>query len=64
VLTRLCWLPVVFIRLRLRDLAAEAVRAGTVLPARHWRAWFALGWPAFSAVLVIFWLILGKPDLW
>ena len=67
VLTGLCWLPVVFIQLRLRDLAAAAARDGTGLDARYdrlWRVWFALGWPAFAAVLVIFWLMVAKPDLW
>jgi uncharacterized membrane protein len=67
VLTGLCWLPVVFIQLRLRDLAAEAAESGAPLPQRYnrlWRLWFALGWPAFSAVLAIFWLMVAKPDLW
>lgn len=67
VLTGLCWLPVVWIQLRLRDLAAEAAASGAVLPPRYhrlWRIWFSLGWPAFSAVLGIFWLMIAKPDLW
>ena len=61
----LCWLPVVWIQLRLRDLAATAARDGTALPARYhsyFRLWFALGWPAFSGVLAIFVLMLWKPQ--
>jgi uncharacterized membrane protein len=61
----LCWLPVVWIQLRLRDLAATAARDGTALPARYhsyFRLWFALGWPAFAGVLAIFVLMLWKPQ--
>ena len=62
-----CWLPVVALQLRVRALSAEAVRSNTPLPAsyhRHMRWWFALGWPAFLAVLAAFWLMVAKPDLW
>lgn len=66
VLTGLCWLPVVWIQLRLRDLAREAVATGTPLPERYFRlfkVWFVLGFPAFSAVIGIVWLMVAKPDL-
>ena len=59
-----CWLPVVWLQARARDLAAEALRAGRPLPARYHRYmrwWFALGWPAFAAVLAIVWLMVTKP---
>lgn len=58
------WLPVVVIQLRLRRLAAAARDDGTALPAayhRLYRIWFACGFPAFAAVLVIVWLMLTKP---
>lgn len=58
------WLPVVVIQLRLRRLAAAARDGGTALPAayhRLYRIWFACGFPAFAAVLVIVWLMLTKP---
>jgi uncharacterized membrane protein len=67
VLVGLCWLPVVVIQLRLRDLAAAAARAGEPLPAdyfRLFRIWFWLGWPAFTGVMAIFALMLWKPQLW
>jgi uncharacterized membrane protein len=66
VVTGLCWLPVVWIQLRLRDLAVEAVATGTPLPARYFRlfrVWFVLGFPAFAAVIGIVWLMVAKPDL-
>ncbi|HPA38027.1 MAG TPA: DUF2269 domain-containing protein [Phenylobacterium sp.] len=64
VVTGLCWLPVVWIQIRLRDLARAAHAAGEPLPPaydRLWRAWFVLGFPAFAAVLAILWLMLAKP---
>lgn len=60
------WLPVVVIQLRLRDMARAAAGAGTPLPAdfrRLYRLWFALGVPAFGAVLAITWLMLARPSL-
>ena len=62
-----CWLPVVVLQLRVRDLSAAAAREGTALPLayhRYMRWWFALGWPAFLAVLGAFWLMIAKPNLW
>ncbi|MGQ0430083.1 MAG: DUF2269 family protein, partial [Gammaproteobacteria bacterium] len=44
--------------------ARQAADAGAPLPAqyhRYYRAWFALGWPAFAGVLAIFWLMVFKP---
>jgi uncharacterized membrane protein len=67
VLVGACWLPVVWIQLEARNLAAQAAAAGTALPPRYFRLlrwWFWFGWPAFSAVLGIFWLMVNKPALW
>ena len=64
--TGLFWLPVVWIQLKLRDLARAAVRDGTPLPSlyyRLWSLWFAAGFPAFLAVLAIIWLMVAKPDI-
>jgi uncharacterized membrane protein len=64
-LVAVCWLPVVVIQIRMRDIAAAAVAQGAaVLPESYWRlsrAWFWLGWPAFISVLAIFWLMIAKP---
>ena len=59
-----CWIPVVFIQLRLRDLAEKSEREGTGLDPefrRLARRWFVLGWPAFLAVGAIFWLMIRRP---
>ncbi|UWS00798.1 DUF2269 family protein [Phaeobacter inhibens] len=66
VVTGAFWLPVVWIQLRLRNLAREAVTTSTDLPAQYHRLfaiWFACGIPAFAAVLTIVWLMLARPDL-
>jgi uncharacterized membrane protein len=47
----------------MRELAREAVRTGAALPPayhRYFRWWFALGWPAFAGVLMIFGLMVSK----
>ena len=66
VIAGLCWLPVVWIQTRMRDLAREAVASGTPLPEayfRLFRLWFVLGIPAFAAVVAIIWLMAAKPGL-
>lgn len=63
-LTGAFWLPVVWIQMQLRDLAMAAVRDGQPLPPRYhklFRVWFASGFPAFAAVLAIFWLMIARP---
>lgn len=59
-----CWLPVVWLQVRMRDLAGEAARHGAALPPafdRYFRAWVALGTPAFFAFVAIFYLMTAKP---
>lgn len=66
VIVGIFWLPVVWIQMRMRDLAALARDTGAALPAayhRLFRIWFACGFPAFFAVMGILWLMLIKPDL-
>ncbi|PAU56753.1 hypothetical protein BZL41_19125 [Pseudomonas sp. PIC25] len=63
VLAGLCWLPVVWLQIRVRDMACEALENGTPLPPlahRYMRLWFILGWPAFIAFVMIFFLMVGK----
>ena len=66
ILAFFCWLPVVLLQLRIRDLAGRAADAGQPLPPqvrRLYRIWFALGWPAFGALVGVFWLMIAKPDI-
>ncbi|CAN7577725.1 DUF2269 domain-containing protein [Acidovorax sp. LjRoot118] len=66
-LAGLCWLPVVWLQLRMRALAQQALDAGSdALPATYWRCarwWEALGYPAFVAMAVVFYLMVAKPSL-
>ena len=60
------WLPVVWMQVRMRDLALDAVRENRPLSRAYhqlFRVWFAFGFPAFAAVLVIFWLMISKPPI-
>jgi len=64
-LVGVCWLPVVWLQIKLRRIATASLDAGTALPSqyfRYLRIWFLLGWPAFTAVLGIFYLMIFKPD--
>jgi uncharacterized membrane protein len=66
VFTGLFWLPVVWIQIRLRDLARRAADTGAALPPaydRLYRIWFACGFPAFFAIVAILWLMLTKPSI-
>ena len=59
-----CWLPVVWMQIRMAEMAERAVQQGTALPALFWRyhrIWTALGVPAFIAFIAIFYLMVVKP---
>jgi uncharacterized membrane protein len=59
------WLPVVWMQTRMRDLAIAAVGSGESLPPayhRLYRLWFAFGFPAFGAVMMIIWLMISRPQ--
>jgi uncharacterized membrane protein len=62
-----CWFCVVWLQLRIADMARRSVAAGGPLPPeyhRTMRLWFRLGWPAFIGLVGVFWLMVAKPDLW
>ena len=59
-----CWLPVVWLQIRMRRLAEEAVAEGRGLPESYWRLahiWFWLGVPAFVSMVGVFYLMVMKP---
>ena len=66
VLTGAFWLPVVWMQIRMRDLANVSAREGTALPRAYHRLfwwWFAFGFPAFAAVMATFWLMIARPHI-
>ncbi|GCA52091.1 DUF2269 family protein [Sinorhizobium meliloti] len=64
VITGAFWLPVVWMQMEMRRLAETARKSGEPLPKRYhqlFRLWFAFGFPAFGAVVAIFWLMITRP---
>ena len=63
-LAGVCWIPVVIIQMRMKAML-EAVTRGEAFDKlrydRLFRLWFALGWPAFGGLVVVFWLMVAKP---
>jgi uncharacterized membrane protein len=65
-LTGAFWLPVAWMQARMRSLAQAAAATGETLPDEYhrlFRRWFAFGFPAFTAVLAIFWLMIARPEM-
>ncbi|MBN66322.1 MAG: hypothetical protein CMM94_01995 [Rickettsiales bacterium] len=59
-----CWLPVVWIQIKMRDMAKQALETNQPLPPRYWRYdrwWTILGSLAFPAIIVVFYLMVFKP---
>jgi uncharacterized membrane protein len=66
IVTGLCWLPVVVLQIKMRDLARAAAAQGLPLGQsfhRLFKQWVLLGTPAFASVLTILWLMVARPDL-
>lgn len=62
-----CWAPVVWLQIKAQRLAQKAADRGEPLGADYRKTmhlWFALGWPAFLGLMVVFWLMVAKPPLW
>jgi uncharacterized membrane protein len=65
VLAGACWLPVVWLQIQMAAMAQAALQADTPLPPRYWRYarwWEWLGYPAFVAMLGVFYLMVAKPN--
>lgn len=59
-----CWVPVVWMQIKMRNMAQHAASSGENLPDRYWtfdRWWIILGSLAFPAIVAIFWLMVVKP---
>jgi len=65
-LAGVCWLPVVWLQMRMAKLAESALKAGEAqAPPLYWRyarRWELLGYPAFTAMVIVFWLMVNKPS--
>lgn len=61
-----CWLPVLWLQIRMKRMADDALKCGTALPPRYWtyaRWWEGLGYPAFISMVVVYFLMVNKPVL-
>ncbi|KTD16051.1 DUF2269 family protein [Legionella jordanis] len=64
IITALCWFPVVYLQIRIRDITVKAWQNKEALPEiyyTYFKWWFALGWPAFISLLIVFYLMVMKP---
>ncbi len=63
VLAGLCWLPVVWLQIRMHKISEEAVASESSLPENYWRMarlWFWLGIPAFTSMVLVVMLMVFK----
>lgn len=63
VLAGICWLPVVCLQIKMRNIALDAVAQRTPLPEIYWRLarwWFWLGVPAFTSMVLVVALMVFK----
>jgi uncharacterized membrane protein len=58
ILIGICWIPVVWIQIRIRDLIAGGANRDDY--RKLMRTWIALGVPAFASILILFFLMVAK----
>lgn len=64
VVVGLCWLPVVGLQIKMRDLLIQGIEQNSGIPEQYYnlaKTWFWLGIPAFAGVIAIFYLMVFKP---
>ena len=64
IVSGLCWLPVVYLQIKMRSIAQHALQSKQSLPATYHllaRIWFWLGIPAFIAIFTVYGLMVIKP---
>ena len=62
-LAGICWLPVVWLQIRMQKISAKAVTECSPLPELYWqmaRWWFWLGVPAFISMVLVVTLMVFK----
>jgi len=60
----MCWLPVVWLQIKMAKMAEAAAGSNAALPQRYWRyalIWERLGMLAFPAMLVVYGMMVFKP---
>ena len=62
----ICWLPVVYLQIRMRRLSTKALTQSKTLNKHYYKLvhrWFWLGVPAFVSLIFVFYLMAVKPTL-
>ncbi len=62
----ICWLPVVWMQIKMRDMAKLALDTGTDLPKGYWKMdgwWIVMDSLAFPAIMIVFYLMVYKPEM-
>ena len=57
-------MPVVWMQIKMRDMAKRALADNSALPAQYWKMdkwWVMLGCVAFPAIVIVFYLMVFKP---
>ena len=65
ILAGLCWVPVVWLQIKMKNMLESSAAGGPFDPRAHERLrkiWFLLGWPAFLGLVIVFWLMVAKPS--
>lgn len=64
ILAGACWLPVVWLQIRMARMASDAAANGAALPDLYWShalLWERLGMVAFPAMLLVYYLMVFRP---
>lgn len=64
VIAGLCWFPVVYLQIKMRNIAQLAEVNHSELTRefhQYFKCWFILGWPAFICLIAVFYLMSNKP---
>ena len=65
ILAGLCWIPVVWLQIKMKRMLKSKLSGGSFDPKKYERLrglWFLLGWPAFLGLVAVFWLMVAKPS--
>ena len=66
IIAGLCWLPVVWLQIQIRNIAHQTLfNKSHQLPDKYYKffyTWFILGWPAFIGLMIVFELMIYKPN--
>lgn len=66
ILAGVCWLAVVWLQIKMAEMARIAASDNTDMPPRYWRyalMWERLGMLAFPAMLIVYGMMVFKPAM-